>query len=140
MPVKAEGATMKLDVTLHDLAAIREFVKVGAVKAKLTPEKVHEVMVAVDEAVTNIIVHGYQKKAGPLEVKVGARKKQFNITIRDQAPTFNPLVVPPPDTTLPIEKRPIGGMGVHLIKNAMDGVDYHPLPGGGNELIMTIRL
>ena len=132
---------MKLDVTLLDLAAIREFVKAGAVKARLSPEKVHEVVVAVDEAVTNIIVHGYRKKAGPLEVECGARKKEFNITLRDHAPTFNPLNLPPPDTTLPIDKRPIGGMGVYLIKRAMDEVDHHELPGGGgNELVLKIKL
>jgi len=131
---------MKLDVTLHDLAAIREFVKAGAIKAKLNAEKVHEVIIAVDEAVTNIIVHGYKRKTGPLEIEVTAHKKMFNINLRDQAPSFNPLMFPPPDITLPIDKRPIGGMGVYLIMRAMDKVDHRTLPGGGNELILTVKL
>ncbi len=140
MPKSAGMSSIKLDVTLHDLAAIREFVKTAAVRAGLDADKVHEVVVAVDEAVTNIIVHGYRRKPGPLEVEAGARKNAFVVRLRDEAPPFDPASIPAPDTTLPVDERPIGGMGVYLIKRAMDKMAHRALPGGGNELTLTIKL
>jgi anti-sigma regulatory factor (Ser/Thr protein kinase) len=56
------------------------------------------------------------------------------VILRDRAPTFDPTTVPPPDLTLPLEQRPIGGVGLHLVRHMVDELRHRPRPGGGNEI------
>lgn len=131
---------MKVEAKLDYLSSIREFVKAGADMCGLEAARTHSIMIAVDEAFTNIVVHGYKRKPGVVEVELEHTPSQFIIRLRDSAPQFDPTKVPAPDITLPIEKRPIGGMGVFLISRAMDVVKYRPLPKGGNELTLVATL
>ena len=62
------------------------------------------------------------------------------ITLQDTSPTFDPTTLPAPDlATAPEHRRP-GGMGVHLMRAAMDTVTHDPRPGGGTILTLTRRL
>ena len=95
---------------------------------------------AVDEAVTNAIVHGYRSGPGEVEVTVDRDDEAIKIVIEDRAPTFDPRSVPTPDLTIPPEHRTPGGMGIHLMREAADTIDHRPRPGGGNILTITRRL
>lgn len=95
---------------------------------------------AVDEAITNAIVHGYQGAPGWIEVMAERVGDQIVVTLQDTAPTFDPTAVPEPDLTVPPERRRPGGMGVHLMRLATDSITHAPRPGGGNILTMTRRL
>jgi serine/threonine-protein kinase RsbW len=95
---------------------------------------------AVDEAATNVIVHGYQGQPGWLDVAAELVDDRIVVTIEDEAPTFDPTQVAEPDLTISPEQRRPGGMGVHLIRLAMDEVRHSPRPGGGNILTMARRL
>ena len=95
---------------------------------------------AVDEAVTNIIIHGYRGSPGDIDIHVGRVGKALVVTIEDRAPTFDPRVAPPPDLTIPPDLRKPGGMGIHLMRAAADRIDHRPRAGGGNILTITRRL
>jgi serine/threonine-protein kinase RsbW len=126
---------------LNNLAAMRDFVCSIASSNGAGEELLGQVIAAVDEAATNIIVHGYKKRPGlMIEVEVNIKSGALVVCLRDHAPEYDPTSLPPPDTTLPLEKRRIGGMGVYLMKQYMDQVLYHPLAGGGNELTMVRKL
>ena len=103
-------------------------------------EAISDLMMAANEAASNIIVHGYQERSGIIEVEVTQKGDYLEIHLRDQAPPFDPTTIPPPDTTLPLEQRPYGGMGMHLIRQLVDNVTYRFSPQGGNELILAKRL
>ena len=92
---------------------------------------------AVDEAVTNIIVHGYRGQPGTIDLSTELVGDDIVITIEDRAPTFDPTTVPAPDLTIAPDRRRPGGMGVHLMRLAMDTIRHRPRPGGGNILILT---
>jgi anti-sigma regulatory factor (Ser/Thr protein kinase) len=92
---------------------------------------------AVDEAVTNIIVHGYRGEPGAIELTAELIGDDIVITIEDRGALFDPRSMPVPDLTIPPDRRRPGGMGVHLIRLAMDSVDHRPRPGGGNILRLT---
>ncbi len=95
---------------------------------------------AVDEAATNIIVHGYRGRPGWVDVAAELVGDSIVITLEDEAPTFDPTLVPEPDLTVPAAHRRPGGMGVHLMRLATDELRHSPRPGGGNILTMSRRL
>ena len=70
---------------------------------------------AVEEAVTNIIVHGYPPDEGEIRIRFRAAPRHIRIRIEDSAPPFNPLALPDPDIYGDVEERKIGGLGVFLI-------------------------
>jgi len=80
----------------------------------------------LDELITNVILHGYGPQGqGSIEVCIDCLDQALDVTLRDQAPPFDPLSVPEPDTTLDIDAREIGGLGVHFVRRMADVVDYH---------------
>ena len=121
---------------LDDLAAMRQFVEDAATAVCPNPDVISELIIAFNEAVTNVIVHGYQGQPGVIEIAVESSDRQLRVHIRDQAPAFDPTLVPVPDVTLPLEQRPLGGMGVHMMRQFVDNLVYRAISSGGNELIL----
>jgi len=137
-----DTATRRWDfVTVSDLAPIRAFIREITHSDGANDEAVGDLVQAVDELVCNVIEHGYgHGTTGPVEVRVAHDPRRIVITIADQAPAFDPTAYPSPDLTLPLEKRPLGGMGVHLARTLTDGMRHRILPGGGNEITLEKRV
>jgi anti-sigma regulatory factor (Ser/Thr protein kinase) len=121
------------------LAEVRAFVR-DASRGRLAPGLVEDLVCAVDEAVTNVIVHGYRGAAGPVEIAVGGDSQTLEVRIADRAGPFDPTTAPEPDLGLPLERRPLGKMGVHLMREFADELRYAPRRGGGNEVTLVKRL
>ena len=105
--------------------------------ADVPQEIVQDLELALDETVSNVIRHGYGVGApGEIEVAVEVGADRVGLEIRDRARPFNPLVeVPEPDLFARIEERPRGGLGVYLVRQVMDRVDYS-YEKGENRLIL----
>jgi serine/threonine-protein kinase RsbW len=125
--------------TLDDTAAIRELVEQAAVGAGGDPDLVADLVLAVNEAVCNILIHGYQNEAGSVEVTVEQHGADLQVRLRDEAPPYDPTTVPAPDITLPLELRRLGGMGVHMMRQFTDELSYRQSAGGMNELLLVKR-
>jgi serine/threonine-protein kinase RsbW len=96
-----------------------------------------DVQLALEEAVSNIIKYGYNDhKVHIIHVRIGLEQKELFLEIVDDAIEFNPLKAPAPDFSLPVEERPIGRLGVYLMRSVMDQVDYQRV-GTKNILRMT---
>lgn len=86
-----------------------------------------KIELALEEAVVNIVRHGYQNKAGMIQILVeGSRIGPLSITIKDQAPAFNPLI----QTSLPqknhsLEQTREGGWGIYFMRQSVDEIKYH---------------
>jgi len=94
---------------------------------------------ALEEHLTNLMSYGFPDNREH-EIKVRfTLASDFIIEIEDDGPPFNPLQLPPVDTSVALEQRPIGGLGIHLIRRFMDGIEYHS-EGGRNVLRMRKRL
>ncbi len=131
----SESTYVELEAHLNNLAAARQFVRDQCeVRGISDRALVDGLMLAVDEAMTNIIVHGYQKGPGSVELAVQNEGDALIISLRDQAPVFDPTTVPAPDLSIPVIERALGGMGIHLIRQSVDEIAHFSLPGGGNEL------
>jgi serine/threonine-protein kinase RsbW len=99
-------------------------------------ETMLDIILAVDEAATNIIIHDYKEETGLINIEVRTEPNTLIICLQDQAIPFDPTRVPAPNLTLPLEKRPLGNMGVHLIHSCVDDMIYEKTPEGGNQLTL----
>jgi serine/threonine-protein kinase RsbW len=121
----------------NQLAKIRRFIEDCASKTCASAKEVQDLVQAVDEAATNIIVHGYQDQGGEMEVDVEHRPGRITVILRDQALPFDPTAVPEPDLCQPLLLRPLGGLGVHIIRACVDEFSHSIRTQGGNELTMV---
>lgn len=81
--------------------------------------------VALDELLTNTIEYGYpDQSARTIEVHLRLMAECLDVELIDDARPFNPFQREAPDTEASIEDRQIGGLGIHLVVNLMDRVDY----------------
>ncbi|HTL47468.1 MAG TPA: ATP-binding protein [Verrucomicrobiae bacterium] len=117
----------------HDLAQFRQQLKELLSGAGFNEKKSGEVTLAVDEALTNIIRHGYGHEKGRVEVAFHDYQDRVEIRIRDFGKKFDPTKVAPPK--LPPTKP--GGLGIYFIHTLMDKVEYQSLAPDTNELHLT---
>jgi serine/threonine-protein kinase RsbW len=132
--------SLRIEAKLDNLNRIRHFVEERATKLGADPAAVSDVVLAINEAATNIVVHGYQKAPGLIEIEVRRKGGFLEVDVRDHAPAFDPTTVPAPDLTLPLDQRPYGGLGIFLIRKLVDKVIYRITAQGGNELTLVKRL
>jgi serine/threonine-protein kinase RsbW len=129
-----------VDADLDRLADIRTLIRAVATSSGAPPACLDDLVQAVDEAATNIVVHGYRRQPGSIDVAADLVGDTIVIELADTAPPFDPTSVPEPDlATPPLQRRP-GGMGIHLIRLATDSIEHRPRPGGGNILTLTRSL
>lgn len=95
-----------------------------------------DTQLAVEEAMTNVIVHGYAGNPGQILITCRITDNAAELQIRDSAPPFDPLSIAEPDITEEIEERQIGGLGVFLIRRVMDEVSYR-YEDGHNILVLV---
>ena len=127
---------LQVPAEVGQLAAVRRFVREQARQLGADESGIHDVVQAVDESVTNAIVHGYHGSAGVIEVEVDRRGSALIVRLRDEAPPFDPTGLPDPDTGLPLERRQPGGLGVYLARELTDDMTYRQT-GKGNELTLV---
>lgn len=77
-------------------------------------------MVAFDELLSNIANYG----GGTIELAITIDAGTLTALIADDGPPFDPLALPAPDTDLDVDERPVGGLGIHLVREMMDDVGY----------------
>ena len=136
---REHGFDLDIEANLENLHEIRTYIfeaggRLGADRAALA-----DLQLVVDEAVTNIVLYGYARKGGLVEISMAKAGRDVVVHIRDRAPTFDapPAREPQRDTSL--AEQPIGGMGLYLIQSLTDTAEYSARPGGGNELRLVKR-
>jgi anti-sigma regulatory factor (Ser/Thr protein kinase) len=108
-----------------------------ALRHQLSPDILHIIQVVLEEHLTNIISYAYEdREEHQIHLRVGRRENMLELQIVDDGKPFNPLDLPLPDTRLPLEKKPLGGLGILMIRKMMDQVAYTRL---GNKNVLTLR-
>jgi len=121
-----------------DLPEVLAFVEAACEGAGVRPELWFDLQLAVEEACANVIEHAYGGKGGDLVITFAARGRDVVLTLRDHGRPFAPEEVVAPDIGLPLTKRRIGGLGLHLMYSLMDEVHFD-FAAGGNTLVMVKR-
>lgn len=120
------------------LKPIAHFVAQAAEDAGFDPKGVYSIQLAVDEACSNIIEHGYGgEDRGDINCRYEILASGIRITIEDWGEPFNPAEVPEPDFDVDLYDLKPRGSGLYLIKKLMDEVQFEFQAGQANRLIIT---
>ena len=128
---------LKLQAELGLLSQIREYAIETATSLGVTPGTFLDLRLAIDEAITNILTHGYGGP-GEIELELSVANSDLIVRLRDKAPTFDPALAPSVDLTPPDQRENPGGFGVFLMQSAMDEIVHRKIENG-NELTMIKR-
>jgi serine/threonine-protein kinase RsbW len=101
-----------------------------ATASGLPKDAIWRLEVALDEVLSNVVRHGSAGgRVGPIAVDLDIEGPRIEVVVTDDAPPFNPLEVQAPDASVPLEDRPMGGLGIALVKALMDEVTYERRDG-----------
>lgn len=129
-----------LAAELDSLDAFRRFIDSACRKALIDNETCYDIKLAVDEAATNIIQHGYAGlEAGSIILSIQYGARQIVVRLIDYGHPFEPSEPPKPDAEEVFETGQIGGFGLYFIYRSMDNVSYDTT-AGCNTLTMVKRL
>ena len=129
--------TLYIKNELEQLTRLYAFLDRQAGVYKLEELLSMQIKLALEEAVTNVILYAYpDKKDQDIRIDMSCENKRLTIVITDTGIAFNPLERQEPDLTLSLEERPIGGLGIFLVKQLMTEVTYSH-SDGKNTLTMT---
>jgi serine/threonine-protein kinase RsbW len=135
----AEPTTVTLKNRLSEIARVAHVVETFGSRHALPARLVFEVNLALDEILTNVISYGYDDDAEhDIVVRLTMQPGELAVQVEDDGRPFNPLDVAAPSLDVPLQERPIGGLGVHLVRKVIDGVEYRR-QDGKNIMVMTKR-
>jgi serine/threonine-protein kinase RsbW len=124
--------------TTDHLAQIREFTKRAANECGFSDDVIGKIILAVDEACTNIIKHAYKYSPdGNITIAIKFAESKFEIAIIDEGIHFNPDSIPEPDIKEYYKQKKVGGLGVYLIRKLMDEVKYSTSTGNKNQVVLV---
>lgn len=122
---------------LKSLQVFRGFITECCARYDIPNDTVLDLKLAVDEACTNIIEHGYKgMDPGSIILSFRIESDRILVQITDFGHVFEPADAPKPDVEAALEDRPLGGLGLFLIYQTMDNIDYQS-SDDGNTLTFT---
>jgi len=122
-----------IEATLENIDTVIEFI--GERLEDCSPKTQRQIEIAVDEIFSNIARYAYNPDVGNATVRV-AVGDDITIEFEDSGADYDPLSKVDPDVSLPPEQRKAGGLGVFMVKNIMDSVEYRR---EGDKNILTVR-
>ncbi len=126
--------------TFEDLSICRQECNAFLAGQNISEEVLYAVNLVIEEIVTNTIKYGYKGESGRfIDVDVSLQSNELTLEIIDEGPAFDPFSYVSPHEHLPLIERPIGGLGLSLVKNLMDTCAYRR-DGERNVMFFTKRL
>ena len=127
--------TLSNDVA--QVTALNEWVNNVAQQLQLTESDSQKIKLAVEEAVVNVMNYAYPSGTqGNVAISASANSNTLTFTIEDNGAPFDPTVTDTADTSLSLDDRPIGGLGIFLVRQMMDSINYERVDGKN---ILTLR-
>ena len=138
--IMQHGESIQRSITLpNDIATITqlsELVETVCEEKGLDMALTMNLNLALEEAVVNVMSYAYPDSQGDVKVDIIIDDQKVVSILTDSGIPFDPTQKGDVDTTLPAEERPIGGLGIHLVKQIMDKVSYQYVD---NQNILTLE-
>jgi serine/threonine-protein kinase RsbW len=133
-----EGSiTIRLPVDPKEIEHLNRIVRQFGDLHEVPGRTLYAVNLALDEVVTNVVVHGFDNPADQeVEARITVRDGIITAEVEDAGRPFNPLDAPAPDLNASLDERTVGGLGIHLVKSLMDRVEYRR---EGEKNVLTVR-
>ena len=110
---------------LSEMSLLREAVQGFSEQNQLTPDVVFVLDLCLEELITNVIKYGYDQPAQhQIQIDLSLQQGLLVLEIVDDGKPFDPTNIPEPDLDVPLEERQIGGLGIHLVRNYVDSMEY----------------
>lgn len=122
--------------SLEQLARLRDFINLTAPQFGCTEEDTFAFELACDEAAANIFAHAFENKTGQVQVEFWRHDDTVSVCLMYHGRSFDPSEVPEPDLAAPLEKRPVGGLGLFFMRQLMSDVNFEFDAVNGNKLTM----
>ena len=134
-------STLQANITLtndvQQVPQLAQFVEEVCEKTGLDMPTTMKLNLAIEEAVVNVMNYAYPKGTrGYVSVEAVANDERLKFIISDSGVPFDPTAKGEVDITLSAEERPIGGLGIHMVRQIMDSVNYERIDGKN---ILTLR-
>ncbi|MCR5388168.1 MAG: ATP-binding protein [Lachnospiraceae bacterium] len=131
-------AELVIDAVVENIDKVFDFIHEQLEETDCPMKAQMQIDLAVDEIFANISNYAYNPETGYAKIICTVCKDPLRVEIsfEDGGKPYNPLEKEDPDVTLPVEDRPIGGLGIFLVKKNMDSVDYEYKDGKN---ILTIK-
>ncbi len=115
---------------LSDIALVQTALKQFADVRGIPSHDVMKIDLIVDELISNIVSYAYEDDGEhEIEIKVGLADNRLSMVITDDGVPFDPWAKDSPDIAAPLEARPLGGLGIHLVKKIADDFSYQRRAG-----------
>ena len=122
---------------IETIPQLNEFIDSVAEEVGLAMSLTMSLNLALEEAVVNVMEYAYPEgQKGNVEIEVTADQQWMTFVITDTGIAFDPTMKEDADTTLSAEERPIGGLGIFLVRQLMDVIDYKRQD---NKNVLTLR-
>lgn len=114
---------LDIKADLDNLSQVMEMVTDCAAGCGFREDDINRIQVATEEIFVNIVKHAYQDSGN---CRISCRQEDDMVVLRfiDHGIPFNPTEVGEPDTESDVQDRPVGGMGIHLVREMMDEISY----------------
>jgi anti-sigma regulatory factor (Ser/Thr protein kinase) len=120
-----ESISVTLTNKLAEIERLSEIVARFGKRHDIPAKVLFALNVSLDEILTNVISYGYEDgDPHDIVVRLSFQDGEVTVEVEDDGRDYDPLNAPEPDLGKPLEERPIGGLGVHLVRTMMDRVDY----------------
>ena len=132
--------SVQLKNNISEIERLSQIVTEFGERHHLPPKVLFEVNLALEEILANIISYGYEANdEHQIVVTISLKNGELTAEVEDDGRPFNPLEAPEPDISRPLEERPVGGLGIHLVRSLMDGLEYRRQQGK-NLLVMKKKV
>ena len=122
-----------------ELEQLAQVVEAFGARHSSRKKVVFDLHLALEEVFTNVVSYAYEGGAPrPVVVRLTRAGEELRVEVEDEGHPFNPLELAPPDLSRPLEERSVGGLGIFLVRQAMDTLEYRR-EDGRNVLVMTRR-
>ena len=120
-----EKMSITLTNDIQEVAQLAAFVEEACEKAGMDASTTMQMNLAMEEAVVNVMNYAYPKGVqGDIVIEAEEMGDRVRFVIIDGGTPFDPTAEADADTTLSAEERPIGGLGIHLVRQIMDKISY----------------
>lgn len=115
---------LKIKADLNELDTVIVFLEETLEQAGCPLKIITQISISVEEIFVNIANYAYPEPGGDCELEMSIKNRVMTLRIADGGKAFNPLEKEDPDITLSAEERQIGGLGIWMVKQSMDSVEY----------------